>query len=105
MGLFPENLPAPHLVFALISFLVGSLVALLVGIPLQPPVQYVSILLGIVGLTALVLSLANQDLGIGFGGMERMVAYPVLFWELGFGGYLMSAPGTSPAIPPAQKTA
>jgi hypothetical protein len=28
--------------------------------------------------------------GIGFGGMERLVAYPIILWALGLGGFLLS---------------
>jgi fumarate reductase subunit D len=30
-------------------------------------------------------------LAFGRGGVERFVAYPVLLWIIGFGGYLMGA--------------
>jgi hypothetical protein len=29
-------------------------------------------------------------LGLGMGGIERMIAYPILLWGLGFGGHLAS---------------
>ncbi len=103
VGLFPENLPPNirflHGLFALIAFFFGGLVAILVATQLRPPFRYMSVILGVVGLVALVLFVANQDLGIGFGGMERMIAYPVLLWEVGLGGYLMSPPDRAP--PPA----
>ncbi len=65
-----------------------------------------AILLGVVGLVALVLFTTGNDLGIGLGGMERMIAYPVLFWAMAFGGSLMAAaeaplPSATPAGPPA----
>jgi hypothetical membrane protein len=56
----------------------------------RAPFRYISVILGIVGLVALVLFLTGQYAGIGLGGMERMIVYPVLFWEAGFGGYLMA---------------
>jgi hypothetical protein len=31
-------------------------------------------------------------LGLGVGGMERMIAYPALMWGTGFGGYLIAYP-------------
>ncbi|MCX9076244.1 MAG: hypothetical protein OIN88_16610 [Candidatus Methanoperedens sp.] len=42
-------------------------------------------------LAALVLYGSDIYLGLGPGGMERMIAYPVLLWGTGFGGYLMSS--------------
>ena len=99
VGLFPENLPLPHGIFALISFLFGGIVAILSSTQVRPPLRYIFILLGAVGLAALGLFVAGQYAGIGFGGMERMIVYPVLFWEIALGGYLMSAP-TPPAAAP-----
>jgi hypothetical protein len=41
-------------------------------------------------LVATVLYGSHVYLGLGAGGMERMVVYPVLLWSIGFGGYLMA---------------
>ena len=101
VGLFPENTGLPHSIFALLSFLFGGLAAILSSFRTRPPFRYISILLGVVGLVALVLFTARQYGSIGFGGMERMIAYPVLFWEVAFGGYLMSmAEPEAPAVHP-----
>jgi len=35
------------------------------------------------------LFLLNQDLELGIGGVERMIAYPFVLAAIGFGGYLM----------------
>jgi hypothetical protein len=47
--------------------------------------------LGVIALAALVLLfyLPHYDLGLGPGGMERMIAFPILVWALGFGGFMM----------------
>ncbi len=98
VGLFPERNSvsnALHGVFALISFLFGGLVAILVSVRVRAPFRYLGIILGIVGLSALILFTSGQYAGIGFGGMERMIAYPVLFWEIAFGAHLMSTPEPS----------
>jgi hypothetical membrane protein len=100
VGLFPENQPLPHAIFAFTSFFFGGLAAVLVSTRVRPPFRYVSVLLGLVGLVALGLFAAGQYAGIGFGGMERMIAYPVLLWEIAFGGYLLSVPEASPAPEP-----
>jgi len=31
------------------------------------------------------------DLIIGLGGMERMIAYPILLWAIGFSGHLQKS--------------
>jgi len=49
-------------------------------------------------LLALVLFASGTFLGLGKGGMERMIAYPALLWAIGFGGHLISySSDTSPA--------
>lgn len=95
VGLFPETLHLPHAIFAFTAFVFGSVAAILVATQLGPPLRYVAIVLGATALVAVVLFAAGQDLGIGLGGMERMIAYPVLLWQIGFGGHLMSTPGSA----------
>ena len=91
VGLFPEDTGVPHLVGALLAFLFGGLAAI-AAYPLEdPPLRYVSVALGVLGLASLVLFEAKAFGGIGFGGMERMIVYPVLLWEVVFGGSLMVA--------------
>ena len=51
---------------------------------------YFSAVLGLVSLFMLVGYVGEIYLGLGAGGMERMIVYPVLVWALGFGGYLMA---------------
>jgi hypothetical protein len=43
-------------------------------------------------LGALILFIGKIDLGLGVGGMERMILYPILMWGAGFGGYLIAYP-------------
>jgi len=47
-------------------------------------------LLGLIGLLALILLGGNTYLGLGAGGMERMIFYPAMFWALGFGAYMLA---------------
>lgn len=106
VGLFPETTGTPHAVFAFIAFFFGGLLAILTGLQTRPPFRFLSILLGIVGLAALVLFATNTNLGIGEGGMERMIADPVLFWGIAFGAYLMAGnvktgPAATAAQPPS----
>ncbi|HEY6410120.1 MAG TPA: hypothetical protein VIY29_21910 [Ktedonobacteraceae bacterium] len=34
--------------------------------------------------------MSSDRIGLGFGGIERMVVYPIVIWEIAFGAYLMS---------------
>jgi hypothetical protein len=38
----------------------------------------------------LALFAGNTFLGLGAGGMERMIFYPAMFWAIGFGAYLLA---------------
>lgn len=98
VGLFPETTGLPHGIFALVAFFFGGLTAILISFRLQSLMRYISVILGVVGLVALVLFVSGQFGGIGLGGMERMIAYPVLLWEIAFGGYLMSTPMQAAAV-------
>jgi hypothetical membrane protein len=91
VALFPETIGAPHDVFAIAAFVFGAVSAIISYRVLRPPLSHFSVGLGIIALVALVLLLTHHDLGIGPGGMERMVAYPIFVWALGFGGSLIGA--------------
>lgn len=89
VGLFPETAGAIHELVSLITFLFGGLSAIATYKLVKAPFTYFSVLMGITSLTALVLFAFEIYLGLGPGGMERMIAHPVLLWAIGFGGYLM----------------
>ena len=90
VGLFNEIDHTPlHIVSALLAFGFGGLAAISSSRLSKSPITYVSIFLGLMSLTALILLETHNHLGLGVGGMERMVAYPIIFWAIGFGGYLM----------------
>jgi uncharacterized RDD family membrane protein YckC len=60
----------------------------------KSPLFHVSVILGAVSLLAIVLFILGHGssgfyLGLGLGGMERFIIYPVLLWALGFGAYLI----------------
>ncbi len=98
VGIFPENtflvngIPVLHSLFALLAFLFGGVSAISFFWVTKPPFRYLSAMLGVATLTALVLFLMTSSsggLGIGAGGMERMIAYPTILGLISFGGYLL----------------
>jgi hypothetical membrane protein len=97
VGVVAENvIPSVHAIFALIMLASWAVAALLSFKIVKSPFSYVSVALGAVSLLMLVLSLLGQRvsrhsfvLGLGMGGMERLVVYPLWLWTLGFGAYLM----------------
>ena len=90
VGVFPETTGLPHFLSADLVFLAGALAAIAVYRVAKPPFSWLSAALGVLTLAAVVLLKSHAYLGIGFGGMERMVVYPVMLWAMGFGGYLLA---------------
>ena len=88
VGLFPGNMAPYHGIFSLLTFVMGSLTCMASASILKGPFSYVGIPIGIASL----FFLFGASLFIPFwgsGGTERWVAYPIVIWLIGFGGYLM----------------
>jgi hypothetical membrane protein len=79
-----------HAVFAVLAFLFGNLAVLYSYKLVRPPLSYSFALLGLIGLAALALMGSRTYLGLGYGGMERMVFYPAMFWAIAFGAILLA---------------
>ena len=96
VGLFPETTGVPHQICSLFTFFFSAASAIISYRVTRRPLSYFSVVLGVIALAALVSllflhsSLIN-DLGIDRGGMERMIAFPILVWALGFGGFMMGS--------------
>jgi len=89
VGVFTEAFEVIHRVVSFITFVFAALSAIFAFRILRPPLAYLSVLLGVASLAALGLYVSGTFLGLGKGGMERMIVYPVLTWGIGFGGYLL----------------
>ena len=89
VGIFPENIVVPHSICAITVFICGGLCAILASRIFSAPWAWFSPVLGVITLVAVVLLGAKIYLGLSAGGMERMIAYPLLIWALGTGAYLM----------------
>jgi len=79
ISLFPEISTSP-----VINVLAYRLV--------KPPFTYLSLALGLIPLALLPFAFGFQNpvvSTLGEGGLERMIAYPILLWLLTFGAYLM----------------
>jgi len=98
VGIFTEDFGTMHSAVSLIAFLFGGLSAIFSVLCsyvhkfnlLKMPFSAIAVILGLMSLGALVLFIVGLDLGLGVGGMERMIAYPILMWGAGFGGYLIA---------------
>ena len=85
-----------HGLFALVAFIFAAASAIMSYKFLKSPLSYISVILGVITLSAMGLFMLGQSnsaffLGLGLGGIERLALYPILFWMLGFGGYLIGS--------------
>lgn len=91
VGVFPETAGVIHHIVSLITFVFAGLSAIASYRLHKGPLSYLSVLLGLITLLALTLYVSNIFLGLGPGGMERMIVYPALIWAVGFGASLMAS--------------
>ena len=90
VGIFTERAPyGLHPIFSFITFFFAALASIVAFRILRPPLSYVSVVVGLGSLAALGLFASGNFLGLGAGGMERMIVYPVLSWGIALGGYLL----------------
>jgi hypothetical membrane protein len=105
VGVFTKDFTVTHGAVSSMAFLFAGLSAIASSKAVKKPLSLISIILGAITLGALALfslglvtsgsltsSIAYNSvffLGLGPGGMERMIVYPALMWLAGFGGYLM----------------
>ena len=92
VALFPVgSIAALHSAGALGLFMTGGIVAIADARLIRGPFRLASAVTGATGLLCLVAFslLPFEDL-LGFGGEERLVAYPIMIWLMGMGGYLMA---------------
>jgi len=110
VGVFTKDFTLAHGAVSSAAFFFAGLSAIASFKVLKKPLSLISIMLGAMTLAALALfssgmvtsgSLTSTEaidssfyLGLGPGGMERMIVYPALMWLAGFGGHLVTKPET-----------
>jgi hypothetical membrane protein len=55
---------------------------------------------GIIGLVALILFVTKVFVGLGVGGMERLIVAPLLLWQIVVSIHLLRVPTYAPRIVP-----
>ena len=96
VGIFPGYTGGTHVIFAMTSFIFGSL-ALLTSFTIlrDSLIKYILIVLGAVALLDILLVIILQDanpfMAFGIGGTERLIVYPVILGIIALGGYLMGS--------------
>jgi len=96
VGLVNEDNGWPHTMFAFLAFFFSALAAIYSYKLLPSPTKYFAVALGLISIAALALIGTGEFLGIGKGGMERMIFYPVLFWGIMFAGSRMAVEQLKP---------
>jgi hypothetical membrane protein len=106
IGIFTKNYRIAHGAVATMAFFFAGLTAISSSKVLKKPLSLISIILGIMTLAALALfsvgmvtsgSLTSDIaydsyfyLGLGPGGMEHMIIYPIGMWLAGFSWHLIT---------------
>lgn len=94
VGVFNESWSPWHGLFSLVTFLFAGLSAVATFRFQKAPLSYISVLLGAITLLSLILYIPDagafgNTIGVGPGGLERLIVYPALLWGISFGGYLL----------------
>ena len=92
VGIFPENsIPAFHGLGAAIPFTLGNAALIIIAAaPVLPAaLRLYSFLSGTLAVLALVSYSSRHYLGLGEGGIERVVAYPQVVWLIVIGIFLL----------------
>ena len=98
VGIFPGNVTPWHGLFSLLTFFSGGIAAITSSKIINSPFSFLGVIFGAITLFGIfsAIFLGNPFTPIlGVGGAERWVAYPIILWLIGFGGYLL---GTQSAI-------
>jgi hypothetical membrane protein len=106
VGVFTKDFRTIHGAVSSMAFFFAGLSAIASFKVLKKPLSLICVILGAMTLGALVLfssgmitsgSLTSNDaldssfyLGLGPGGMERMIVYPTLIWLAAFGGHMVT---------------
>ncbi len=92
-ALFPEDVYNIHLAISIVSFFAAGLTPFVTLSLQSSPFKYISISLGTLSFAAAAVLAIPQvfySLGLPYGAVERIVAYPTLLWVIGFGSDVMS---------------
>ncbi len=76
----------------MVTFVAGGVAAISASRVTGAPFRWLSFAMGALSLLTLgsymLLGEASPMAGLGIGGLERWIVYPVILWVIAFGGYL-----------------
>lgn len=89
VGASPWNVsPLTHYLGANMIFLFGSISSLSACGMTEGAMSKISLISGIASISAYISGYVGGGYILGPGGIERMIFYPILLWQIAFGGYL-----------------
>lgn len=106
VGLFPEDVNInAHILSAGLAFVGGGLALIVLGFAMFRDTRWdgfraYSVLSGLIALIALGLFFSKTYLGLGAGGMERLIVAPILLWSVVVGVHLARIPTFAPRTIP-----
>ena len=90
VGVFPETYGVLHTISSIITFIPASFIPLVASFVIRDSFfRIFSVAMSTLSIISLALFISRNDLGLGIGGIERLIVYPILFWALFFGGYVL----------------
>jgi hypothetical membrane protein len=102
VGLSPEDVNITvHSISATIAFLAGGLALIVLGFAMFRDTRWdgfrlFSMVCGLVSIVALGLFASKNYVGLGVGGMERLIVAPILLWAIVVGIHLARIPTYAP---------
>lgn len=91
VGLSPWNqFPLTHYIGAQLAFIFGALSCLVGSRIVTGSMSKISVFAGLFSIFAYLSGYIGSNNLLGSGGIERMIYYPILLWQIAFGGYLIS---------------
>jgi hypothetical membrane protein len=79
-----------HPIVSMVAFVSGPIAALFSSRLTRGPFRLIAVILGVIGLIAVLLTGPLGDTHLGKGGIERWIAYPTILWLVAFGGYILA---------------
>jgi hypothetical membrane protein len=107
VGVFPETTPVlnggMHVIVSAIAFVGAGIGLTVLSWAMTPGPHWrfsrpFTLACGVVTLLATVLFEVNVDLGLGVGGMERLIVAPILLWAIVEGVHIGRFPRFAPSV-------
>ncbi len=114
VGVFPETTPVlnggMHVIVSAVAFVGAGIGLTILSFAMAPGPHWrasrpFTLALGVLTLAATVLFETNLYLGLGPGGMERLIVAPILLWAIVEGVHLSQLPRFAPSALPGKAAA